>query len=60
MQKFIESSDKSFVGRMLSFGPRLWYDEDFDASKLWDGVEVPLEQESYGAPCLRIMILMWL
>ena len=40
MQKFVESGNQSFVARMLSFGPRIWYDENFDASKLWEGVEV--------------------
>ena len=40
MQKFIESGDQSFVARLLSFGPRIWYDENFDASKLWEGVEI--------------------
>ena len=40
MQRFNESNDKSFVPRLLSFGPRIWYDQDFDASKLWEGVEV--------------------
>ncbi len=40
MQKFIESGDQSFVARLLSFGPRIWYDANFDASKLWEGVEI--------------------
>jgi proline iminopeptidase len=40
MQQLMESGDQSFVGRMLAFGPRLWYNEYFDASKLWDGVEI--------------------
>lgn len=40
MQSFSESRDQSFVARLLSFGPRIWYDENFDASKLWGGVEV--------------------
>lgn len=40
MQKFIESGDQSFVARLLSFGPRIWYDTNFDASKLWEGVEI--------------------
>jgi proline iminopeptidase len=40
MGKFVESADQSFVARMLAFGPRLWYDEHFDASNLWDGVEI--------------------
>jgi proline iminopeptidase len=40
MSKFIESGDHSFIGRMLAFGPRLWYDESFDASPLWEGVDV--------------------
>lgn len=40
MQKFIESGDQSFIARLLSFGPRIWYDANFDASKLWEGVEV--------------------
>lgn len=40
MQNFIQSDDKSFVARMLAFGPRLWYDAIFDASALWEGVEV--------------------
>lgn len=40
MQKFLESGDQSFVARLLSFGPRIWYDANFDASKLWEGVEV--------------------
>jgi hypothetical protein len=26
MQKLIESGDQSFVARLLSFGPRIWYD----------------------------------
>ena len=40
MQRFSESGDQSFIARLLSFGPRIWYDENFDASKLWEGVEV--------------------
>lgn len=40
MQKFLESGDQSFVTRLLSFGPRIWYDENFDATKLWEGVEI--------------------
>jgi proline iminopeptidase len=40
MQRFSESGDQSFVARLLSFGPRIWYDANFDASKLWEGVEV--------------------
>ena len=40
MQRFGESGDQSFVARLLSFGPRIWYDENFDASKLWEGVEI--------------------
>lgn len=40
MQKFIKSGGQSFVTRMLAFGPRLWYDYNFDASKLWENVEV--------------------
>ena len=40
MQKFSESGNQSFVARMLALGPRLWYDENFDASKLWEGVGV--------------------
>lgn len=40
MKRFIESGDQSFVARLLSFGPRIWYDENFDASKLWEDVEV--------------------
>ncbi len=40
MRKFVESGDHSLMARLLSFGPRLWYDENFDASKLWEGVEV--------------------
>lgn len=40
MQKFIKSKDHSFIERMLAFGPRLWYDYTFDASKLWDDVTI--------------------
>jgi proline iminopeptidase len=40
MQRFSESGDQSFVGRMLALGPRIWYDYHFDASTLWEGVEV--------------------
>ncbi len=40
MQRFTESGDQSFIGRLLSFGPRIWYDKNFDASKLWDGVKI--------------------
>ncbi len=40
MQRFMESGDQSFVARLLSFGPRIWYDANFDASSLWEGVEV--------------------
>ncbi len=40
MQNFIENDSQSFVRRMLAFGPKLWYDYKFDASKLWDNVEV--------------------
>jgi len=40
MKAIKESGDMSFVSRMLAFGPRLWYDHGFDASELWEGVEV--------------------
>ncbi|ETZ04348.1 alpha/beta fold hydrolase [Holospora undulata] len=40
MQRFMESGDQSFIARLLSFSPRIWYDANFDASKLWEGVEV--------------------
>ncbi len=40
MQKFIESNDSSLIARLVAFGPKLWYDCHFDASKLWEGVEV--------------------
>lgn len=40
MRKFMEKNDPSFVDRMLAFGPRLWYNHNFNASKLWDGVEI--------------------
>ena len=40
MQRFSESGNQSFVARLLSFGPRIWYEANFDASKLWEGVEV--------------------
>ena len=40
MQTFVESCDQSFIARLLSFGPRIWYNENFDASKLWEGVEI--------------------
>ncbi len=51
MQKFVESGDQSFVGRMLAFGPRLWYDYNFDASKLWENVEVnPMGAEIIWGP----------
>ena len=48
MKKWVESGDQSFVGRMLAFGPRLWYDYTFDASNLWEGIEV----NSVGAKLL--------
>ena len=31
IQKFTESRDPSFVARMLSCGPKIWYDHNFDA-----------------------------
>jgi len=40
MQKFMKSGGQSFVGRILAFGPRLWYNYNFDAIKLWEGVEI--------------------
>lgn len=40
MKKFLECKDSSFIERMLAFGPRLWYDHTFDASKLWADVPV--------------------
>lgn len=51
MQRFSEGGDpatpkssavasQSLIARLLSFGPRIWYDENFDASKLWEGVKV--------------------
>lgn len=39
-QKFSKSGDQLFVARLLSFGPQIWCDETFDASKLWEGVDV--------------------
>lgn len=40
MQKFVESGDQYFIRRMLAFDPGICYDYNFDASKLWAGVEV--------------------
>lgn len=40
MQDFMKKAQPSFVERMLAFGPMLWYDYDFDASKLWEDVEI--------------------
>ena len=40
MQKFVKNGDQSFIALLLSFGLRIWYDENFDAYKLWGGVEV--------------------
>ncbi len=40
MQKFVESNDQSFIQRMLAFGPRLWYNYNFDASKIWEDVAI--------------------
>jgi proline iminopeptidase len=40
MEKFMNSGDASFVGRMLAFGPRLWFDAHFDASSLWQDTEI--------------------
>lgn len=40
MQQFVEKGAPSFIRRMLAFGPRLWFDYRYDASELWDGVEV--------------------
>lgn len=51
MQKFVESKDQSFVRRMLAFGPRLWYDYNFDSSKLWENVDVnPIGAEIIWGP----------
>lgn len=38
--KNMEVMPDSFIDRMLSFGPRLWFDYHFDASYLWQGVEM--------------------
>ena len=40
MQQFAEIGDQSFVMRLLAFGPRVWYDYNFNASKLWEGVAI--------------------
>ncbi len=40
LHQWTESGDASFVARMMAFGPRLWYDFDFEARPLWDGVHV--------------------
>lgn len=40
MKTFIQSNHHSFIARMLAFGPRLWYDENFHGSKLWEGVDI--------------------
>lgn len=40
MHKFMESKNPSCIARLGAFGPKLWYDCHFDASKLWEGVEV--------------------
>ena len=40
MQNFTQNDNKSLIDRMLAFGPRLWYDYNFDAGRLWEGVEI--------------------
>lgn len=40
MKEFSQKGHSSFVERMLAFGPRLWYDYNFDASSLWEEVEI--------------------
>jgi proline iminopeptidase len=40
MQNFIQCDNKSLINRMLAFGPRLWYDYNFDATNLWKGVNI--------------------
>lgn len=32
--------ENTFVGRMLAFGPMLWYQHDYDASDLWANVHI--------------------
>lgn len=32
--------EKAFITRMLNFGPMIWYKHDFDASALWQDVEI--------------------
>ncbi len=40
MEAFLTNDDQSFTRRMLAFGPRLWYSHAFDASHLWEEVEM--------------------
>jgi proline iminopeptidase len=36
-------SAEAFVARYVADGPRYWYDTDYDASWLWDGVPMEIE-----------------
>lgn len=40
MERFSISKDPSFVARMSAFAPKLWFDYEFDAASLWEGVAV--------------------
>jgi proline iminopeptidase len=39
--------NNAFIMKTLKFGPMIWYDENFDATKLWQDVEVVPEIMDY-------------
>ncbi len=39
--------NKAFITRNLKFGPMIWYNADFDATDLWENVEVIPEIMDY-------------
>lgn len=47
LAKNLMHMQNDFVGRMLSFGPMLWYQYDYDASHLWEKVHVNADIVDY-------------
>lgn len=47
LTKNMANSKNDFIGRMLTFGPMLWYQYDYDATDLWDGLHVNPEIVGY-------------
>jgi proline iminopeptidase len=45
--KNMSNPKNDFIGRMLTYGPMLWYQHDYDATVLWEGLNVNVDIVGY-------------